>query len=71
MSFYNYKYTRKCHFSLYGLGHFISLIQRFYFLSVGAKRFHYCHFSPLDYLHSFFLLTRRAIRSFYMAELPF
>ncbi|MFS8022311.1 hypothetical protein Hanom_Chr16g01438001 [Helianthus anomalus] len=61
----------KCYFSLYSLGHFESLFQRFYFSFVGSKRFHRYHFSPLSLLHPFFLLTRMAIQSFYMAELPF
>ncbi|MFS7949826.1 putative exostosin [Helianthus anomalus] len=30
-----------------GLCHFVSLVQRFHFSSVGPKRFHRCHFSPL------------------------
>ncbi|MFS7961182.1 hypothetical protein Hanom_Chr08g00711831 [Helianthus anomalus] len=37
----------KCHFSPCDLGHFGTLVQRFHFSSVGPKRFHRCHFSPL------------------------
>ncbi|MFS7939117.1 hypothetical protein Hanom_Chr05g00447941 [Helianthus anomalus] len=38
----------KCHFSPCGLGHFVSLVQRFHSLPVGSKRFHRCHFSLLS-----------------------
>ncbi|MFS7902562.1 hypothetical protein Hanom_Chr01g00012701 [Helianthus anomalus] len=38
----------KCHFSVCGLGYFVSLVQRFHFSHVGPKRFHRCHFSPLS-----------------------
>ncbi|MFS8034175.1 hypothetical protein Hanom_Chr17g01578161 [Helianthus anomalus] len=37
----------KCLFSPCCLGHFASLVQRFYFSPVDPKRFHHCHFSPL------------------------
>ncbi|MFS8004653.1 hypothetical protein Hanom_Chr13g01228341 [Helianthus anomalus] len=37
----------KCHFRPCDLGYFVSLVQRFHFSSVGSKRFHRCHFSPL------------------------
>ncbi|MFS7935513.1 hypothetical protein Hanom_Chr05g00404371 [Helianthus anomalus] len=45
---YYLKKRVKCNFSPCSLDYFDSLVQRFHFLPVNPKKFHCCHFSPLD-----------------------
>ncbi|MFS7955637.1 hypothetical protein Hanom_Chr07g00644961 [Helianthus anomalus] len=44
----------KCHIRPCGLGHFVSLVQRFHFSHLGPKKFYHRHFSHwFNFIHYF------------------
>ncbi|KAM0056748.1 hypothetical protein Hdeb2414_s0006g00222131 [Helianthus debilis subsp. tardiflorus] len=53
------KIDLNCYFSSSGVGHFLSLVQKFYFSSVGPKMFHCCHFSPPATMKPFWIHRRK------------